>query len=72
MWNSLTSWIVTRAISVPMAIIIGLKPLFDDNYELIDLVFPVFALLSIISQLRINALRANSEDCKKQNKSPLI
>jgi hypothetical protein len=57
MWNSLNAWIIARAISIPMAIIIGLKPLFDGNFEFIDLVFPVFVILGVISHLRINDIK---------------
>lgn len=64
MWNSLTAWIVVRAISIPMAIIIGLEPLFDEVYTTSDLIFPIFTVLTAISQLRIMALRSKAIQSK--------
>jgi nicotinamide mononucleotide adenylyltransferase len=54
-------WIFIRSVSIPIAIIFGFKPLFDGHLELIDVVFPLFGVLTILSQVQINKIRRNEK-----------
>ncbi|XEC96590.1 hypothetical protein AB6A23_08630 [Paenibacillus tarimensis] len=55
-------WLILRSISVPFAIIIGWKPMFDGVFDLQDFIFPVGAIIAIISWYNLNRLNRKEKD----------
>lgn len=45
-------WIMLRVISIPVAIIIGVKPLLDGELMWDDAIFPVFGALAVFTHVR--------------------
>ncbi|MFD0714203.1 hypothetical protein [Paenibacillus sp. GCM10027626] len=47
-------WMLIRSLSIAVAMILGLKPLFDGHFGADDFIFPVFAILATVAQIQLN------------------